>query len=68
MDQRIARDLVSVFRQIDELRGIVQIIEPAPPCGTCGGFGKLPSKGARYHVKLVCPSCGGSGWQHQPER
>ena len=62
MDQGIARDLINVFRQIDEIRGIVQIIEPAPPCPKCEGFGRLTVSKKPYHVRMVCSLCRGTGW------
>ena len=64
MDESLVRDLVNVFRQIDEIRGITQVIEPAPACDYCQGFGRIPSR--YHHLRAVCPACGGSGWAHLP--
>lgn len=60
MDQSITRDLLSVFRQLDEIRGIVQIIEPAPPCPKCVGFGRIDRRPS--YITPVCPWCRGTGW------
>ena len=62
MDQNTVRNLVNVFNDIDEMRGIVRIVEPAPACSECDGFGYLTFGKSPFHSKVVCRHCRGTGW------
>ena len=66
MGKNMTQNLVNIFNDIDEMRGIVRIVEPAPACQECDGFGRLKWGWQPIRrVNTICRHCRGTGWGKQ---
>ena len=62
MNANIVGDLVSVFDQIDAMRGITHKLEfPAPACKNCNGWGHFKPNSSP-DLQRTCMACSGTGW------